>query len=63
MVDTIKQGKELGDVVDDLLNDRNTKQKQGAIGCFTRGIMDRTHFLRSGSSMRARSPAEPKTLF
>jgi len=32
---------ELGDVMDDLTGGQDTKQKQGAAGYFTRGVMDR----------------------
>jgi inosine/xanthosine triphosphatase len=32
---------ELGDVMDQLTGERNTKQNQGAVGYFTRGVMDR----------------------
>lgn len=34
-------GTELGDVMDRLTGEGNTKQKGGAIGFFTRGVMDR----------------------
>lgn len=34
-------GKELGDVMDSITNEKNTKQKAGAIGYFTKGIMNR----------------------
>ena len=32
---------ELGFVIDEIMNQQNTKQKMGAIGFFTKGIMDR----------------------
>ena len=35
------QGSELGDVMDRLQNDNNTKQKHGAIGFFTKGVINR----------------------
>lgn len=35
------QGKELGDVIDALFHDHNSKQKQGAIGYLTKGVIDR----------------------
>jgi len=34
-------GVEFGDVMDKIIGDRNTKQKGGAVGFFTRGIIDR----------------------
>lgn len=34
-------GEELGHVMDDIMQQKNTKQKMGAIGFFTKGIMDR----------------------
>lgn len=41
-------GIELGDVMDKITGDRNTKQKGGAIGFFTRGIMDRKNLYIQG---------------
>lgn len=41
-------GTELGDVMDELLNEQNTKQKQGAIGYFTNGIMNRKELYIEG---------------
>ncbi len=38
----IRKGKELGPVMDELLNDINTKQKQGAIGTLTNNLITRT---------------------
>ena len=35
------EGIELGEVMDKLTGDHNTKQKSGAIGYFTNGVMDR----------------------
>lgn len=37
----VKAGEELGDVMDDLLNDHNIKQKGGAVGALTNNIMVR----------------------
>ncbi|MBI1878034.1 MAG: DUF84 family protein, partial [Chloroflexi bacterium] len=34
-------GKELGEVIDHLTGDHNTRQKGGAIGLLTQGVMDR----------------------
>lgn len=41
-------GTELGDVMDDLIGETNTKQKQGAVGYFTKGVMDRRRFYVAG---------------
>jgi inosine/xanthosine triphosphatase len=37
----LEHGDELGDVIDTITNEENTKQKAGAIGFFTKNIMDR----------------------
>ena len=37
----IKNGKELGEVMDEIQKEQNTKQKKGAIGYFTNGEMTR----------------------
>jgi len=41
-------GIELGDVMDEIMNDQNTKQKDGAIGFFTNGIMNRKNLYIQG---------------
>ncbi len=41
IVEKLKEGKELGSVMDELTGDHDTKRKQGAIGIFTRGLVDR----------------------
>jgi inosine/xanthosine triphosphatase len=41
-------GIELGDVMDKIMNEQNTKQKGGAIGFFTNGVMDRKELYVSG---------------
>jgi inosine/xanthosine triphosphatase len=38
-------GEELGSVMDDLLNDNNVKQKGGAVGAFTAGLVTRQEAL------------------
>ncbi len=48
ITDKLLCGVELGDVIDDLAEDRNTKQKQGAIGYFTGGVMDRKKYYVDG---------------
>ncbi len=42
------EGKELGDVMDEIMNQQNTKQKQGAIGFFTNGVMNRKELYIEG---------------
>ncbi len=37
----VLDGEELGDVMDDILNDRNVKQKGGAVGALTAGLTPR----------------------
>ena len=41
-------GIELGEVMDEILNEQNTKQKQGAIGFFTNGVMNRKELYIEG---------------
>lgn len=38
----IRQGKEMGPLLDELLQDANTKQKQGMVGTVTKGYITRT---------------------
>ncbi len=42
------KGRELGDVMDELTGTEHTKQKQGAVGYFTRGVMDRKRYYVDG---------------
>jgi non-canonical (house-cleaning) NTP pyrophosphatase len=44
-------GTELGDVIDWLVGDYNTKQKGGAIAFFTRGVMDREKLYVQGVTL------------
>jgi inosine/xanthosine triphosphatase len=48
IVEKLLNGMELGDVMDDLLNEQNTKQKHGAIGFFTNGVMNRKELYVEG---------------
>jgi inosine/xanthosine triphosphatase len=41
VTERLLQGEELGNVMDEVQNKQNTKQKQGAIGYFTAGVMNR----------------------
>ena len=44
-------GIELGNVIDNLTGETNTKRKQGAVGYFTKGILQRKDFYLSGLLM------------
>ncbi|MCK4475232.1 MAG: inosine/xanthosine triphosphatase [Methanophagales archaeon] len=39
---------ELGDVMDNLIGEKNTKERQGAVGYFTKGVMDRKRYYVDG---------------
>ncbi len=43
-----EKGVELGDVMDTLIGETNTKQKQGAVGYFTRCVMTRKEYYVAG---------------
>ncbi len=48
IVKKLLDGIELGDVMDEILNEQNTKQKHGAIGFFTNGVMNRKELYIEG---------------
>lgn len=48
IVKKLSTGIELGEVMDEILNQQNTKQKQGAIGFFTNGVMNRKELYIEG---------------
>ena len=48
IVKKLLTGTELGEVMDEILNQQNTKQKQGAIGFFTNGVMNRKELYIGG---------------
>ncbi|MHB8930979.1 MAG: inosine/xanthosine triphosphatase [Melioribacteraceae bacterium] len=48
VVEKLLQGIELGDVMDEIMNQQNTKQKHGAIGFFTNGVMNRKELYVEG---------------
>ncbi|MGA8262882.1 MAG: inosine/xanthosine triphosphatase [Ignavibacteriaceae bacterium] len=48
IVDELLNGKELGDIMDEIQNKSNTKQKLGAIGYFTKGVMSRSELYVPG---------------
>lgn len=41
IVDRLRQREELGDIMDELQGEKNTKQKWGAVGFFTKGYSNR----------------------
>lgn len=42
------KGVELSDVMDTLIGEKNTKENQGAVGYFTKGVMDRKRYYVDG---------------
>ncbi len=48
VVEKLLEGTELGDVMDEIQNQQNTKQKHGAIGYFTNGVMNRKELYIEG---------------
>jgi len=48
VVEELLKGVELGDVMDKIMNKQNTKQKHGAIGFFTNGVMSRKELYIEG---------------
>jgi len=48
VVEGLREGKELGDVMDELTGEHNTKQKGGASGFFTNGVVPRKDFYLQG---------------
>ncbi len=48
VTEELLKGVELGDVMDRITGDHNTKQKEGAIGYFTNGIMNRKELYVQG---------------
>lgn len=47
----LKSGKELGNVMDEIMHEKNTKQKGGAVSYFTNGRITRTDFYIDGVTM------------
>ena len=45
IVQKVKQGKELGEVIDELIGRRNVKQQEGTSGYFTKNLITRTQGL------------------
>ncbi len=48
IVNNLLSGKELGDVMDEIMNEQNTKQRGGAISFFTNGVMSRKELYVEG---------------
>lgn len=48
VVDQLLKGKELGFVMDEIMNEQNTKQRGGAISFFTNGVMSRKELYVEG---------------
>ena len=48
VVEKLVKGIELGDVMDEIMNQQNTKQRHGAIGFFTNGVMNRKELYIEG---------------
>ncbi len=53
VVEKLLKGIELGDVMDEIMNQQNTKQKHGAIGFFTNGVMNRKELYIEGLKVAA----------
>jgi len=41
VVSKVEEGKELGDIMDEITGEKNTKHREGAIGFFTKGLISR----------------------
>jgi inosine/xanthosine triphosphatase len=48
VVEQLLKGKELGHVMDEIMNEQNTKQRGGAIAFFTNGVMNRKELYVEG---------------
>ncbi|MCX7798204.1 MAG: inosine/xanthosine triphosphatase [Melioribacter sp.] len=48
IVNRLLSGVELGDIIDELTGQKNTKQKEGAIGYFTNGVVSRKELYVEG---------------
>lgn len=44
----VRKGKELGPVMDELIGEHNTKQKEGTVGILTKGMLTRTQAFEHG---------------
>lgn len=48
ILDGVKEGKEMGQIMDEITKDDNVKQKQGGIGYFTKGKLPRRNAMING---------------
>ena len=48
ITEKLLKGIELGDVMDNLIGEKNTKEREGAVGYFTKGVMDRKRYYVAG---------------
>ncbi len=62
VVEKLLAGVELGEVMDGIMNQQNTKQKNGAIGFFTNGVMNRKELYIEGLKV-ALAPFLHKKMF
>jgi len=62
VVGLIKEGKELGEANDIVFKEENSKQKGGAIGILTEGLIDRTGYYTS-TVVSALIPFKNKDLY
>ena len=51
ILEQVKQGRELGAVMDDVTGRKETKKEEGAIGIFTKGTVKRTDLYKHGVFM------------
>jgi non-canonical (house-cleaning) NTP pyrophosphatase len=62
VIKKLLNGIELGDVMDEISETHNSKQKFGAIGFFTKGVMDREKLYVAGLTV-ALAPFQHKNLY
>jgi inosine/xanthosine triphosphatase len=48
IAEELLRGIELGDVMDNLIGEKDTKERQGAVGHFTKGVIDRKEYYVAG---------------
>jgi len=48
ILEEIKNGKEMGDIMDEMIKSKNTKQKKGGIGYFSKGTLPREKAMING---------------
>lgn len=60
ILEELKKGRELGDVMDELVGEKDTKKRDGAIGIFTRGMVVRRSLYEHGIWMALASFLSPR---